>query len=232
MRYRGFCITSCPDKEVEKYNDRTHQVENCDGFFCQVFRGDDDLRMYPIDNFLLAVGHEIADTSDEERDRGIRENVDDLWMCYKESAAKLTVKSKNDLIGRLVSWLGESEDGEDLYDTLHHIGLTDEDIREIGFKSLVPYFDREAYAQTIADYLIDTGTENTTTGNWNIGFNDINQMYGINLPKDSEMLDAITNSLDRDILADLDLSDDSFDMVFYFNYCPQAELMDSFEQQM
>lgn len=46
-----------------------------------------------------------------------------------------------DLCGRLVCWLGESEEGAELYATLHTIiGMTDDEICEIGFTSLAPYF--------------------------------------------------------------------------------------------
>lgn len=46
-----------------------------------------------------------------------------------------------DLCGQLVGWLGETEEGAELYDTLHtEIGMTDDEICEIGFTSLAPYF--------------------------------------------------------------------------------------------
>lgn len=69
------------------------------------------------------------------------------------------------------TWLGESENGEELYHTFTEvIGMTDDEIREIGFHSLSPYFDRELYAQTIAEHYIDTGSENTFIGNWYLYF--------------------------------------------------------------
>ncbi|MBR2434025.1 MAG: hypothetical protein IKB22_00995 [Lentisphaeria bacterium] len=46
-----------------------------------------------------------------------------------------------DLCGRLVCWLGETEEGAELYDTLHtEIGMTDDEVSELGFTSLASYF--------------------------------------------------------------------------------------------
>lgn len=48
------------------------------------------------------------------------------------------------MLGRAVCFLGEFQSGEELYDTLtDQIGLTDDEIREIGFKSLAPFFNRD-----------------------------------------------------------------------------------------
>ncbi len=59
-----------------------------------------------------------------------------------------------DLCGRLAGWLNESEVGADLYDTLHReIGMTDEEICEIGFSSLMEY----------AEHGQDEGQEHTNT---------------------------------------------------------------------
>ena len=80
----------------------------------------------------------------------------------RSNEAVTTAERKNDLVGRLVSFLGESEQGAMLYDTLHEqIGMTDDEIRECGFRSLSEYFDKPSYAQTIAEWLVKVGTENT-----------------------------------------------------------------------
>ena len=59
------------------------------------------------------------------------------------------------MLGRAVCFLGEFQSGEELYDTLtDQIGLTDDEIREIGFKSLAPFFNRDYYGkQAIANKL-------------------------------------------------------------------------------
>lgn len=93
------------------------------------------------------------------------------------------------MLGRAVCFLGEFQSGEELYDTLtDQIGLTDDEIREIGFKSLAPFFNRDYYAQTIAEYLIDEGTDKTHSGNYHFSFAEVNERFGTSLPGDKEMI--------------------------------------------
>lgn len=42
MRYRGFIITSCFDGGIERYNRETGKDEPCQGYYCQVYAGNDD----------------------------------------------------------------------------------------------------------------------------------------------------------------------------------------------
>ena len=124
------------------------------------------------------------------------------------------------MLGRAVCFLGEFQSGEELYDTLtDQIGLTDDEIREIGFKSLAPFFNRDYYAQTIAEYLIDEGTDKTHSGNYHFSFAEVNERFGTSLPGDKEMLEKIVSALDSEIVADVDATED-FDLTFYLDYCP------------
>ena len=92
-----------------------------------------------------------------------------------------------------ICFIGEFQAGEDLYNTLtDQLGMTDDEIRMIGFKSLVPFFDQNCYAQTIAEYMIDEGTELTSSGNYHFSFDEINERFGTNLPSDKAMLDILT----------------------------------------
>lgn len=146
MRYRGFIITSCFDSGIERYNRETGKDELCKGYYCQVYAGNDDMYDEQIDDFCLAAGHEIEDLSDAALNKGIREYVDGM---YRELEEVLNFNKKSrlaDMLGRAVCFLGEFQSGEELYDTLSdQIGLTDDEIREIGFKSLVPFFNRDYY---------------------------------------------------------------------------------------
>lgn len=140
------------------------------------------------------------------------------------------------MLGRAVCFLGEFQSGEELYDTLtDQIGLTDDEIREIGVKSLAPFFNRDYYAQTIAEYLIDEGTDKTHSGNYHFSFAEVNERFGTSLPGDKEMLEKIVSALDSEIVADVDATED-FDLTFYLDYCPYAEdaeeLDDTPTQQM
>lgn len=48
------------------------------------------------------------------------------------------------LLAKAVCYIGEEECGEELYDTLHsEIGMTDDEIEQIGFSSLSEYFGQE-----------------------------------------------------------------------------------------
>lgn len=91
------------------------------------------------------------------------------------------------------------------------------------------------YAQTIAEYLIDEGTDKTHSGNYHFSFAEVNERFGTSLPSDREMLEKIVSSLDSEIVADVDTSED-FDLTFYLDYCPYAEdteeLNDTPTQQM
>lgn len=225
MRYRGFEITSCPDSGVERYDSENSRDVICNGYYCQVYAGDDDQQGQHLDDFCLAEGYEIRDCSYTELERGIARYVDGQYNALLEAQGYYEAERRKELLGRAVCWLGENESGEELYHTLSEvIGMTDDEIREIGFTSLVPYFNRKGYAQTIAEYLIDEGTESTYSGNLHVPFSEINERYAVNLPADKEMLELIRDALldHSDILSDLETTED-FDMMFYTMYCPRVE---------
>ena len=196
MRYRGFIITSTPDSGIERYDRESSQDVLCNGYYCQIYDGDDDQYANQLDDFCIAEGHEIKDCSYGELERGIARYVDDHYDDLVEEQQYYFAKRQSELIGRLVCWIGETESGEELYHTLSEVvGMKDDEIRAAGFTSLVPYFNREGYAQTIAEYLIDEGTNDTYSGNLHVPFSEINKRYGVNLPTDKEMLDLIREGL-------------------------------------
>lgn len=74
-------------------------------------------------------------------------------LQFAEARTK-TEKPKEDidrwknLLSKAVCYIGESEAREELYDTLHNeIGMTDEEIEQIGFSSLSEYFGQEEEQQ-------------------------------------------------------------------------------------
>lgn len=230
MRYRGFIITSCYDSGIERHNRESGKDEPCKGYYCQVYAGNDDMYADQIDDFCLAAGYEIEDLSDASLNEGIRSYVDDLFHQLEEGRNFHKKARLANMLGRAVCFLGEFQSGEELYDTLtDQIGLTDDEIREIGFKSLAPYFDRDCYAQTIAEFLVDEGTDKTHSGNYHFSFAEINERFGTSLPSDQEMLDKIVSSLDSEIVADVDTTED-FDLMYYLDYCPYAENDEEFNE--
>lgn len=221
MRYRGFIITSRLGRWTEKKTNLV--VKTCSDFYCQVYNGSDDLYENMLDEFELEVGRDIENMSDEELNRGIIQYIDEHYERLNEAASDAISNRNADLLGRLVCYIGENECGKELYDTLSNvICMTDDEIRKAGFLSLVEYFDKEAYAQTIAEYLIDKGTASTFSGNYCFDYIDINERFGVALPADEKMLRMIANNLDKDIVADVLMGND-IDLMFYTQYCPNVE---------
>lgn len=223
MRYRGFNVYPTFDAEIKRYNDTTQKVEDRAGFSCEVYAGDHKPLVPPLDSFSLAVGYEIPDGSYDSIAEGLRKYVDDNFLSLKAALAEQKSENFAEKLSRAIVYIKRFDSCEELYSTLQEkIGLSDDEIREIGFASLAPYFDKKKYAQTIAEYLIDVGTEDTTTGNYHIGFDEVNKRFGVSLPDDKELLENIVDSLDKSIVADIDTEND-FDLIFYLNYCPMAE---------
>ena len=225
MIYRNFNITTVPAIDLQRHNYSRNATDLCNGFYCEIYRVDDDGLANRLDDFTLAEGYEIPQATNEYLDRAIIGYVDKHYWRLDSIRNEVAEERKNSLLGRLIAWIGEDQEGAQLYDTLSsYMGMTDDEIRQSGFLSLAPYFDKDSYAQTIAEYIIYTGTENTTTGNWYIPFTLISKNYGVNLATDTEMLDKVCECLlnSNDIISEFDVRDGEFDMMFFANYCPYA----------
>jgi len=221
MRYRGFIITSQLGKWTEKKTNLV--VKTCSNFYCQVYSGSDNLLENLLDKFELTIGRDIADMSDNELKRGIIQYIDAEYKRLEDIALKVVANRNADLIGQMVRYLSENKTSEDLYFILHkEIGMTDDEIREAGLLSLVPFFDKKLYAQTIAAYIIDEGTKNTFTNNYTFEYYEINERFGVTLPIDIELLDMIKQNLDKDIVDNV-LMDKDIDVMFYSQFCPNVE---------
>ena len=179
-----------------------------------------------LETFTIAVGHELEDISTENVELAIRNHVDEHAMYLDLMRNEVRVERRNHLIGILACKLGVNlEDGE-LYDLLSaNIGMTDDEIRLCGLQRLVPFFDRESYAYTIAKYMIQYGTESTSSGNWHFSFDDIRERFGLDLKHDEQMVEMIEQALwdQGEILSQIDIFDDDFDLMFYLNYCPFSD---------
>lgn len=226
MEYRGFHIDHSIPIVVARWNPATHKVDSCVGYDCEVYDARDRDRNDCLETFTLAVGHELEDISTENVDRAIRDHVDEHAMYLDLMRNEVHVERRNHLIGILACRLGVNlEDGE-LYDLLSsNIGMTDDEIRLCGLQRLAPFFDRESYAYTIAKYMIQYGTESTTTGNWHFKFYDLSERFGVNLRADAQMVDMIEQALwdQGEILSQIDIFDDDFDLLFYLNCCPFSD---------
>ncbi len=76
--------------------------------------------------------------------------------------------------------------------------------------------------QRVPKYIIETGINNTESGNWHIAFDEINSLFGTNLPTDADTLEKIQEHISENYseeVADMDCYED-FDMLFYTDCCP------------
>ncbi len=107
--YGGYWVSCCNDSGIERYNGTTGRKEICEGFYCQVY--DDPDCEHQVDDFCLAVGYEISDTSDEELDRGIREYLGLPQQEHREKhiPVKTTGMELSDFISK-VSDMVNSDD--------------------------------------------------------------------------------------------------------------------------
>ena len=77
-------------------------------------------------------------------------------------------------------------------------------------------------AKKIAAWLTNIGTQKTISGNYHFEFEEVNEQFGTNLPQDKSLLNAIEDSFDYNIVADVCLDED-FDLLFWLAYCPNHE---------
>ena len=226
MLYRGFQIVISAPTVIEKWNRNTRAIEACAGVNCEVYDKYDEDMADQLETFSLTVGFDVPDLGAEQIEKAIRDHVDKHNVFINLGRNEALAERRSILVGMLASRLGESLEPGELYDLLsENVSMTDEEIRACGYMSLAPFFNRPAYAQTIAEYMIHVGTENTTTGNWHFGFDSINERFGLDLKNDEEMVELIREELYKqgDILSDVDIYDDDFDLMFYLDYCPFSD---------
>lgn len=83
----------------------------------------------------------------------------------------------------------------------------------------------ESKLKHIADYIIQEGTQNTTEGNWIVGFDEIPANLG-----GADFIRAHQNTIfslleeNTEIVADVHLSKERFDVCYYLNHCPNVEV--------
>ncbi|MVB13058.1 hypothetical protein CAFE_38130 [Caprobacter fermentans] len=70
------------------------------------------------------------------------------------------------------------------------------------------------------DYIVSTGTQNTTEGNWIISFDELAQQTGFE--HDFNSMDTLMDMLhEREEVANVELGDSSIDVCYYLDFCPQ-----------
>ena len=72
------------------------------------------------------------------------------------------------------------------------------------------------------DYIVSTGTQNTTEGNWIIGFDEIEKQTGINLEFNDGICNVLVDMLhEREPVANVELNENAIDVCYYLDFCPQ-----------
>ena len=76
-------------------------------------------------------------------------------------------------------------------------------------------------AREIADVLVREGTSQTTTGRWSVGFEEIQNRFGLDLSADSDAGRLIVIALKQEEeINELIMTEDHIEMSYHLEYCP------------
>ena len=78
-------------------------------------------------------------------------------------------------------------------------------------------------ASQIATYITDDGCEHTTNGSWAVYFDEIAEHFNVTEEEVKACAEKVVDILDYDVVADVELYGDCFDMMFYLYYCGVEE---------
>ena len=75
----------------------------------------------------------------------------------------------------------------------------------------------------IADALVREGTSQTTTGRWSVGFEEIQNRFGLDLSADSDAGRLIVIALKQEEeINELIMTEDHIEMSYHLEYCPSC----------
>lgn len=129
---------------------------------------------------------------------------------------------------------------EDILKSLHLVGDPDERLKGIledmtenilGGKEDSDEDDKCVYINTgflaniLAECIIAEGTQNTTSGNWIVYFDEIKTKMGVEFEEGDGLIDAIVEALRKNSekVAEVSVENDSIDVTYYLDYCPNVE---------
>lgn len=78
--------------------------------------------------------------------------------------------------------------------------------------------DKNIYKK-IADWITETGTTNTSNGSYYVYFTDISRKFEVSEEWVKEHVKDIEDCFDWDVVAECDIDNESFGMMFYLQYC-------------
>ena len=226
-KYRGFEVVGESVDSVLRFNEKSRTLETVKGISYDLFDIDDQTHVAKLATYKLGYGHEISEGVEGEFNRAVKSFIDDHFF---ELCTLKTAKAKERKILQLsnaVKWISENEEGETLYQVLSkELGLSDYDIVKVGHTELFPYFDLEKYAEVIADAIVQEGIVCTSCGNWIIPFTEIKEEFAVDLSSNKDLLGYIKEALYSiygEVIAEMDIYEDSFDITYFLAYCPNLE---------
>lgn len=76
----------------------------------------------------------------------------------------------------------------------------------------------------LADAIIKDGTQNTSSGSWVVGFDEINEQYDIIVSPNNGIGTLLLEELQqREEIAEIIITEDCFEMTYYLDYCPACQ---------
>lgn len=76
----------------------------------------------------------------------------------------------------------------------------------------------------LADQIIRESTQNTSNGTWSVYFDEIQERYHVPVSLNNGVCSMLQKILEvRPELAELELMEDGYNMVFYLDYCPNLD---------
>ena len=95
-----------------------------------------------------------------------------------------------------------------------------------GFDYVLSDYMTEDIITQIADYMVKTGTENTSTGNYFFYYDELAEIFGVYEDDIIHCADLIIDELKKHeefCWDDQTIEKDCFSIIFFTNYCPNIE---------
>lgn len=156
----------------------------------------------------------------------------------------MTEKRKETLLYQALGYISQIESGFGLYDCLHNcVGMTNAEIEEAGYE-LSEYYQQDMPEHLAAasnqryisleeldrqvrkavEFIVQDGTANTTSGNWILGFDELEKQSGLCVEGKPFFQQLIGNMLcERPEVADLSIEENGFDVTYYLDFCPNCQ---------
>lgn len=226
-KYKGFEIIGEYDENICRLNPGSRVVEKVGGIRFDIFDAEATPDSPKLFTDRFALGYEICETSDEVFEKAIAKYIDDQNHYLIERKTEENSKRRLRQLSKAIEYIAKEKSGEELYHILSKdFGMTDYDIFETGRAELVPYFDMESYTEVVAGHLVREGTWETSNGSYNVSFAEIKKDFGLDLASDKDLAYSIENAIFEiygDLVAELDVYDNTFDFMFFLAYCPNAD---------